>query len=95
MRAKLPQHPVRVGIGEATGEPEQMHRAIMKGIDDLPRDMVRALHEVHHERDVADALATVAAEVARHIADCTTGGPPVPGLATGGPPVVLPAKYSA
>ena len=44
-----------------------MHALLAKRKDHFARHVVRALHEIHDHRDVADSLASVVAQIAVHV----------------------------
>ena len=66
MRAKLPEHAMRVGIWIAPWKAHEMHARFAKRIHHLARYMMRAFDQIGDDHDIADALAPVGAQVAGH-----------------------------
>ena len=54
-------------VGIATRKADQLDAWVVDFVDDPPRDVVRALDQIHDQNGVADALTTVTAQPAAHL----------------------------
>src|SRR5262249_1745030 len=63
VRAQPLHHPVRVGVGIAAREADQIYAPLAERVDNLARHMMRAFDQVGDDDVVADALAPIAAQV--------------------------------
>jgi hypothetical protein len=62
MSTQLVHHPVRVGIGVASSEPDQMNRLSSKRPGDLAGNMMSAFHQVGDNNTVSDSFSSIRAK---------------------------------
>jgi hypothetical protein len=78
VRGQRFHHRERIGIGIAAGKSDQLYARIVSGIDHAPRHVMGAFDEVDHQHRIADALASIGAQIAFDHA----GSPAVPPVAS-------------
>jgi uncharacterized protein (DUF111 family) len=59
MSTELVHHPIRIRVGIASSEADEMNRLATEGVHDLASHVVSAFHEIGDNDTVADSFSSI------------------------------------